>query len=138
MALFSIALDRDVKVADMGHWEDNIWSWDLVWKKNLFSWEEALLIEFEDIMRSVSLCSSHRYTIKSAYCYLFRIRLAVQQEGIGHQLFNSFWKCQVPSKVLAFSRSWMDCQLEFSCIVGVSFKTHTLIVAFSIFYNLKQ
>lgn len=47
--------------------------------------------------------SLHRYTVKSTYCYLFRLRFGIHQEGVGHQLFNSFWKCLAPVKVQAFS-----------------------------------
>jgi len=42
--LFSISLDTDCTLSQVGVWNNNIWSWKLRWRRNLFEWESSLVV----------------------------------------------------------------------------------------------
>lgn len=31
-------------MSDMGVWDGEIWAWNLIWRMNLYQWEEALVL----------------------------------------------------------------------------------------------
>jgi len=41
--LFSISLDTGYTLSQVGVWNNNIWSWKLRWRRNLFVWESSLV-----------------------------------------------------------------------------------------------
>lgn len=41
--LFSIAVDKNVRVAKAGGWHDGEWHWSWQWRRALFIWEEELV-----------------------------------------------------------------------------------------------
>lgn len=53
--LFQVASVKNVTVAKAGRWHENRWEWLLSWRRNLFAWEESLLLELQNILLSVNL-----------------------------------------------------------------------------------
>ncbi|XP_019459903.1 PREDICTED: uncharacterized protein LOC109359661 [Lupinus angustifolius] len=77
--LFTLALNREAFVADCGDWCDDVWKWEVVWRRDLLDREKNIienlyaLIQNHSCKRAIadswgwSLDASGRYTIKSAY-----------------------------------------------------------------------
>jgi len=42
--LFSISLDTDCTLSQVGVWINNVWTWKLRWRRNLFEWESSLVV----------------------------------------------------------------------------------------------
>jgi hypothetical protein len=40
--LFSISLQRDANIKDMGVWASGVWIWQLKWRRPFFAWEEEM------------------------------------------------------------------------------------------------
>ena len=101
-------------MGDLGRWEENVWTWDLRWRRPLFVWEADLLIELLEVVSSPREgredvwswihCPDGRYSVKSAYAYLSKI-LPVPGAPNGEilQAVSRVWKSWAPSKVVVFS-----------------------------------
>jgi hypothetical protein len=53
--LFSVSLQSDLKVNQIGEWRDEVWHWNFIWRRQLFVWEGELLVQLLELLRHVSL-----------------------------------------------------------------------------------
>ncbi|PNX79260.1 hypothetical protein L195_g035244 [Trifolium pratense] len=49
--LFAVSVQQDSVVKEAGRWLDGDWQWELLWRRNFFVWEEALV---RDLMEVIS------------------------------------------------------------------------------------
>ena len=43
LRLYSLSSAKEAKVAELGHWLNDVWVWRLEWRRIFFDWEKALL-----------------------------------------------------------------------------------------------
>lgn len=43
--LFSISVQKECIIADMGSWQGDVWQWNFIWRQQLFAWDEQLVTE---------------------------------------------------------------------------------------------
>jgi hypothetical protein len=106
---------QEVKVADAGNWENNIWRWSLTWRRSLFVWEEELRLEMLAELQGVVLSSigdkwiwsedsGGVFSVKTCYDLLTR---RVTHGSLFSEdqkfVFRGVWKSVAPLKVIAFS-----------------------------------
>jgi hypothetical protein len=113
--LFSVSLQADLKVNQMGEWRDEVWHWNFIWRRHLFVWEGELLVQLLEILRQVSLthvedswgCSiggEGRFTVKEGYFFLAKNFLPeVGWFDVGSSIVKRVWESLAPSKVVTFS-----------------------------------
>jgi hypothetical protein len=113
--LFSISLQQNASVEEMRGSVDGVDRWVWLWRRNLFTWEQELLLELQQavplVARSEEIDSwfwrpegSGLFTAKSAYLLLARI--FGSEAVFGRQelkVLNNIWRSPAPSKVIAFS-----------------------------------
>lgn len=114
--LFSMSVNQEAKVGDMGQWKNNVWHLNLQWRRVLFIWEETLLTDLQGQLSKVKLredvfdewryshSSDGVYSCKSAYMALSNSMMLFMQPDIPavDEIFNKFGIHIIPSKVLAF------------------------------------
>ncbi|KAK2435218.1 hypothetical protein QL285_020294 [Trifolium repens] len=113
--LFSISLQVDANIKEMGVWSSGVWIWQLKWRRPFFVWEEEvyrdflLLLEVVPISRdkpswSYRLDTGGLFSVKSNYVFLAPLlsstsTLPHSLRGIVHKVWDS-WAL---SKVVVFS-----------------------------------
>jgi hypothetical protein len=113
--LFGISEQKQGLIHDMGRMIDDVWHWDLRWRRNLFLWEEeqyGVFRAFIDgfVQRDASDMwlwlgdGKEGFSVNSAYILL---ESAVQNtrrlEPVEDFVFKRLWKGAAPSKVRAFA-----------------------------------
>jgi hypothetical protein len=113
--LFGISTNKDLMVNAAGRWENGVWRWNLVWRRNFFVWEEMLYQELLEVVAGVNIHNvedgwswnpggSEGFSVKSTYVFLkstlFNI---VPRSPLESFVFNFIWKSGVPSKVCALA-----------------------------------
>jgi hypothetical protein len=99
----------------MGQWSNNVWSWNLEWRRGLFQWEVDLVAKLESAISESSflarddswVCDIGEYSVKAGYSFLsqnFLPEMEVSEVVLG--VLKNIWMSFAPSKVIAFS-----CQL---------------------------
>jgi hypothetical protein len=53
--LFSVSAQRCEFVSNMGFWKDNLWHWNLLWRRQLFQWEVDQLHDLIKLLEAVIL-----------------------------------------------------------------------------------
>jgi hypothetical protein len=48
--LFGISTQKEALVSEMGCWENGVWRWELLWRRNFFVWEEELVDELMEVL----------------------------------------------------------------------------------------
>jgi hypothetical protein len=99
----------------MGEWRDEVWYWNLNWRRRLFVWEDELLsqmlelishtiLSFVDASWICTIGADGGYTVKDGYCCLYKNFLpAVSSfEGSG-RVVKWVWESLAPMKVKIFS-----------------------------------
>jgi hypothetical protein len=113
--LFSVSLQTDLKVNQMGEWRDGVWYWNLNWRRQLFVLEGDLLLHLLELLRHVSL--SHMedswvctiggegvYTVKDGYYFLANTFLPeVGGYDVDGSIVKRVWESYAPTKVVIFS-----------------------------------
>lgn len=107
--IYDISLQHQSSIKEMGRWEGDSWSWNLVWRRNLFAWEANQL---ENMMRDISIVALKRedhdswiweaasdgvFSVKSAYEVLLGPTLVEASP-----VFKKLRKIVAPSKALSF------------------------------------
>lgn len=81
---FVISVQQNSLISEMGQWEEGIWRWNFVWTRQLFVWEEQLVLELLQIIEQFSLVEglddeilwkydpSGKFTVKSFSLQVFR------------------------------------------------------------------
>jgi len=54
--LFSISVDQERKVNDVGVWVEGVWSWRLQWRRARFQWESKQESDLLCFVDSARLC----------------------------------------------------------------------------------
>ncbi|MCH94887.1 hypothetical protein A2U01_0015856 [Trifolium medium] len=113
--LFQVSQQRDSKVGEMGNWVNGEWKWDLLWRKELFVWEEDLL---ENLMGTLNVFhisnaqdlwvwkhdATGIFSFKLAYYVLVsNLGVRVASLAVTDQVLARVWKSWAPSKVIVFS-----------------------------------
>jgi len=105
--LYSISLNHRSKVAEVGEWEEEEWSWKLSWRRSRFQWESELL---DELLRVIDRIKPRRdttdiqtwggdasgvYSVKTAYdC------LAKSTRGRPNVIFKLLWQVKASPNVL--------------------------------------
>jgi hypothetical protein len=113
--LFSISTQKDLSVADMKSQNLAMEGWNLVWRRRLFEWEKAQLLELMEVINGVILLTNVEdkwgwkpekgadFTVKSTYRAV--AKLTEPETSLSHSqayIFKMIWKCPAPSKVSGF------------------------------------
>jgi hypothetical protein len=113
--LYTISTQHDLKVHEVGFRENGVWRWNLRWRRNFFVWEEALVLELEEIIGNVIITEvedrwswspdvNEGFSVKSLYVFLENILLDHGNLTPSQSFaFKSIWKSAVPSKVSALA-----------------------------------
>jgi len=62
--LYLISECKDRVIGEVDHWEDNIWLWDLTWRRSRFDWETIVEEQLLSIISSQRFCKGHPDTWK--------------------------------------------------------------------------
>lgn len=108
--LYILSVQRSSCISEMGHWEQGVWSWNLLWRRNLLAREEEKVGDLLTVLQQANLTedkgdkwtwladSSGSFTVKSAYVFMQGFEL---EESI--MAFEHLWKGLAPSNVLVFA-----------------------------------
>jgi hypothetical protein len=113
--LFSISLQPEENIKDMGNWVSEIWMWNLKWRRPFFAWEEELYREFILLLEGASISRdkpswSFRhgigglFSVKASYDFLFpRLGCSTLLSSSLCNVVHKVWDSWAPSKVVVFS-----------------------------------
>jgi hypothetical protein len=59
-SLFGISTQQEAMLSEVGWWENGVWSWGLLWRRNFFVWEENLLLQLRQVLAQVTLSEADR------------------------------------------------------------------------------
>ena len=48
--LYSVSVNQEYKVEDVGVWESSEWKWRLEWRRDRFEWESELEVNFVEYL----------------------------------------------------------------------------------------
>ncbi|MCH91649.1 putative non-LTR retroelement reverse transcriptase, partial [Trifolium medium] len=80
--LFQVSQQCHSKVSEMGNWVNGEWTWDFMWRRNLFVWE-VVKLAFILLESTLGVC--------------------VPSPVVSSHVLAKVWKSWAPSKVSAFS-----------------------------------
>jgi hypothetical protein len=113
--LFGISVQQEALVSDMGSWENGVWSWEFLWRRQFFVWEEALVQQLLTTIELKHLSTNddswewtpaidEGFSVKSLYVYLDNtLSTYVQRNAMETFAFRYIWKSGAPSKVSALA-----------------------------------
>jgi hypothetical protein len=113
--LFGISTQKDEVISKLGRIIDGRWHWELLWRRNLFVWEEDQYRQFREIIETFAPTTHNDswlwmgdgilgFTVNSAYLLLAKeFNPPVLLDTTLEFVFKNLWKCGAPSKVCAFS-----------------------------------
>ena len=108
--LFLISRQQKDHISHMGHFNHNIWNWDLRWRRNLFDHESLLAAQFMEEISSVPIQrqvkdnmlwlaeSNGQYSTRSAYSLCMNTTSANPDGNI----FKAIWQLKIPPRVAIF------------------------------------
>jgi hypothetical protein len=112
--LFSITTHKEVSVAGARRFDDGIGSWEILWRRRFFVWEQELFNELLDLINPISLLEEvdswgwapkggEAFTVKSTYKVICGLNVPEVVVDQWHAfIFSAIWKCFAPSKVAGF------------------------------------
>ena len=86
--LYSLSLQKHIKFKDCGIWDGLSWCWHLLWRRELFDWEEDLLTQLQNLLGQTHLQRDHidkniwyyhnsgGFSSKSVYDYVLKLQAA--------------------------------------------------------------
>jgi hypothetical protein len=113
--LFGISMQKDHLISEAGRWIEGVWSWELVWRRNFFDWEEVILNELLDVLArfifkdeedtwSWNPGGGDGFSVKSTYVFLDHLLHGrATLPFLESFAFKFIWKSGVPSKVCALA-----------------------------------
>jgi hypothetical protein len=113
--LFSISLQPEENIKDMGNWVSEIWMWNLKWRRPFFAWEEELYREFILLLEGASISRDKPswgfrhgigglFSVKASYDFLFpRLVCSTLLSPSLCNVVHKVWDSWAPSKVVVFS-----------------------------------
>ena len=51
--LYTISLQKNLNVSQMGEWQDNFWAWQLAWRRTLYEWECEEVQRLKNIIQNI-------------------------------------------------------------------------------------
>jgi hypothetical protein len=119
--LYSISTQQEEMVGNMGRWFNGVWRWELRWRREFFTWENALVTHLLGILNGIILEEvedswmwrpnvGDGFSVKSLYVTLDTLLLPrPAADSLEAFSFRTIWKAAVPSKVSAFAwQSFLD------------------------------
>jgi hypothetical protein len=113
--LFGISMQKEEVISNLGSLIEGRWQWELLWRRNLFVWEEEQYRQFREIIDTF-MPTIHNdswlwmgddllgFTANSAFLLLVKeFNPPELMEATLEIVFKNLWKCGAPSKVCAFS-----------------------------------
>ena len=100
--LYSLSKCKDMAIREVGHWEDNVWTWDLTWRRPRFNWESTMEEQLLFVINATRFCKGYPdtwkwkegedgvFSIKSAYNTLQRT-----DEEEENEEFKMLWSTRV-------------------------------------------
>lgn len=113
--LYSIVNDKEALVGEVCEVVEEGMVWRFNWRRNLFMWEEELLLSLKEDLEGFVLTQEEdkwwwnlddkgEYSVKSAYTKLVGLVLTEDSWQIDEKrVFQDLWAIKAPSKVVAFS-----------------------------------
>jgi hypothetical protein len=113
--LYSLSNQKESKAVDLLESHEGIKEWVFVWRRNLFQWEQELVVLLRNLLESVVLSPEDDcwcwlpdpdkgFSVNSSYKLLSKELLT---EGVVdvdlERVLDSIWSSSAPSKVIAFS-----------------------------------
>lgn len=113
--LFAVAADPNALVSSCGSWLGVAWVWAILWRRQLFTWEEELLEELLLSLELVTLSTVPNLWVWTPFCFgMFLVAsiyhffshpsshgLRFYDKVLGN--LNQIRKSVTPSKVVSFS-----------------------------------
>jgi hypothetical protein len=56
--LFGISTQKEALVSEVAYWENGVWRWGLMWRRNFFVWEEELVDELMVVLNLASITTT--------------------------------------------------------------------------------
>ena len=106
--LYSLSVNQEQKVEDVGVWEGSDWKWRLGWRRDRFEWESELEGHFFEYLVRADVKKNtddirvwgseelEKYTVNVAYK-----NLSNGTGGTNHAAFESLWKAKAFPSVLS-------------------------------------
>jgi hypothetical protein len=113
--LFSLSVQKEALVSDLAVSGVDSISWNFIWRRGLFVWEETLVNRLYALLNQVRLSDGPDtwwwkgdpdgvFSVKTAYSILFSLVSGeVDQVERVNPVFARIWKSPAPSKLIAFS-----------------------------------
>jgi mannosylglycoprotein endo-beta-mannosidase len=113
--LYSISIQQEEVVGNMGMWTNGVWRWELRWRREFFIWEENVVTQLVEILNDITLLEEEDswmwrpnvgdgFSVKSLYETLDALILPRPvADSLEVFSFRTIWKAAVPSKVSAFA-----------------------------------
>ncbi|MCH95493.1 ribonuclease H protein [Trifolium medium] len=104
---------QEAVVRDMGRWENGVWRWGLLWRRDFFVWEEFFVQQLLNVISQKNLTEvddswgwspaiEDEFLVKSLYVFLeTTLSNHVQRTDLESFAFRYIWKSGVPSKASA-------------------------------------
>ncbi|MCI32404.1 hypothetical protein A2U01_0053617, partial [Trifolium medium] len=113
--LFSLSNQKNSFVKDLGEYIGVSWRWTFSWRRELFRWEEDLVVQLRELLEPVNFSlvddswiwrpdPDGVFTVNSSYKLLaeeLRVEEDLEEEIV--KVFDHIWDSPAPSKVIAFS-----------------------------------
>ncbi|GAU50085.1 hypothetical protein TSUD_371690 [Trifolium subterraneum] len=113
--LFSLSNHKNGMVRNFCDHVGENWRWSFSWRRDLFQWEEDLVVRLREILEPVVLSlvedfwswkldPEGKFSVKSAYTFLVEeLTRDDDLEEAMATVFDQIWDSPAPSKVIAFS-----------------------------------
>lgn len=113
--LFLVSEQKEECINQMGVWRNEVWEWDLKWRRRLFVWEEELERNLVELVENVNLNHDEDlwmcdigvdgvYSVRDGYVFLSENVLPqVDINGDICRVLKMNWESLAPLKVLIFS-----------------------------------
>jgi len=107
--LYLISESKQSPIARVGHWVDNTWVWELVWRRQRLVWEQAMEAQLYQLINSHTFRKGNldtwswketakgACTVRSAY-----MKLMGSSEGESDKVFTELWSIRVIPKAQLF------------------------------------
>lgn len=113
-ALFDLASNKNVSVAEAGTWVYGNWEWNWMWSRQLYEWEEVFWTEAKALLHGLIPKESKNdlwlwkhdqsgaFTVKSAYLHIITcVDGLILNQNLSRSL-KALWRTSIPSKVVVF------------------------------------
>jgi len=105
--LFSICSAKDAKVTELGFWANDVWVWQLAWRRSSFDWEKPLVDQLSQVLLEAGLVQGvadswvwkvggiHMFSVNSVYNHVRK-----DCEVVSSPIFSKLWGCKAVASVV--------------------------------------